>query len=79
MPSTSLPNNAFLKVMPAAVIKNLRATACLKVYDHIFNLDCIKLTEIQVIAYNGFHGNEEKNMCSQNELMLHERADYRRF
>ena len=75
---SSTNDDAYLNTMPAALIKNLRATACLKVYDFIFNLDSMKLSDMQKIAYNSFHGNDEKNISSQIELLLQGHGDYSR-
>ena len=62
IPSLSLLNDAHLKVIPAMLINILRTTACLKVYDYLFNLDSMKLVDMQIVAYNVCHGNLEK-MC----------------
>ena len=43
--------------MPAALINNLRVIAPIRVYDHIFSLDSIKLIDMQIIVYSGFHSN----------------------
>ena len=75
---SSKNDDASLKLMPAALIKNLRATACLKAYDFIFQLDSMKLIDTQKIACNSFHGNDEKNISSQIELLLQGHGDYSR-
>ena len=53
-------NDAHLKLMPAVLFNILRATACLKVYNHLFNLDSMKLVDMQIVTYNVCHGNLEK-------------------
>ena len=49
--------------MLVVLIKNLRATAGLKVYDCIFNLDSMKFTDMKIVLYNGFHGTNPDKIC----------------
>ena len=49
MSSLTPTQNAHLKLMPVALIKKLRATTVLKVYNHMFNLDSMKLTAIKLL------------------------------
>ena len=57
---SSTNDDASLKLVPAALVKNLRTISCLKVYDFIFKLDSMKLIDVQKIAHNYFYGNDEK-------------------
>ena len=66
MPSLTPPNDIHLKFMPAVLIKSLRSTAALEFYDHIFNLDSMKLTDMQIIVHNEFHGKPEKKYVFAN-------------
>ena len=76
-PSSS-NDDASLKLMPTALIKNIRATACLKACDFMLHLDSMKLIDMQKIACSSFHGNDEKNISSQIELLLQGHGDYNR-
>ena len=57
---SSTNDGASLKLMPAALIKNLRANAHLKACDFAFQLDSMKMIDMQKIACNSFPGNDEK-------------------
>ena len=57
------------RATPASILKQLRATAALMCFDHIFGLPTMPITEMQRKLYNMYHGNEELNIVSQVELM----------
>ena len=57
------------KSTPASLLKQLRATAAMVCYDHLFAMPTMPLQELQRKLFNMYHGNEELNIVSQVELM----------
>lgn len=63
-------NTATTRQFPAALIKNIRACAAVISYNLLLKQDSMKLDDQWRFCYNAFHGNEEKNICSQIQLLV---------
>jgi hypothetical protein len=61
---------------PASLLKQLRATAAVMCYDHLFGQPTMPATEFQHKLYNTYHGNEDLNIVSQLELMFNAKGQY---
>ena len=48
------------KLVPASQLKQLRGAACLLCYDNMFTQPTMKTDDMRRMAYNLYHGNEEK-------------------
>ena len=70
MSSNTTPTAADLKLIPAGLIKNLRAVAALVSYDLLTRQNSMKQADQYRFCYNAFHGNEDRNITSQIELLL---------
>ena len=70
MSSNTISTAADLKLMPACLIKNLRAVAALVSYDLLTRQNSMKQADQYRFCYNTFHGNEDRNITSQIELLL---------
>ena len=68
----------FEKLMPSSVIRQLKATAALQCYDFIFQEDAMKKQDQERRAYNFFHGNSDRNVISQVDLLLKGHGNYER-
>ena len=64
------------KLVPATQLKQLRATACLLCYDHIFTQPSMNTDDMRRMAYNLYHGNDEKNIISQIHLLVNGTGHY---
>ena len=64
------------KVVPASQLKQLRGIACLLCYDHMFTEPTMKTDDMRRMAYNLYHGNEEKNIISQIHLLVNGTGRY---
>ena len=64
------------KAVPAALLKQLRATAALLTYDHLFGQPTMSSTSFQRKLYNMYHGHEDLNIVSQLELMYQGQGRY---
>ena len=64
------------KAVPAALLKQLRATAALLSYDHLFGQPTMSSTSFQRKLYNMYHGHEDLNIVSQLELMYQGQGRY---
>ena len=67
-----------LKVMPAMILKQLRATASLRCYDYLILEDSMKNVELWKKGYNLFHGNEDLNIIPQVKLLVRGHGNYAR-
>ena len=76
MSSNTTPTAADLKLMPAGLIKNLRAVAALVSYDLLTRQNSMKQADQYRFCYNAFHGNEDRNITSQIELLLQSDRHY---
>ena len=76
MPLTNAASNT-TRLFPAALIKNVRACAALICYDLLLKQDSMKLEDQWRFCYNAFHGNTDKNMCSQIQLLVTGQGRYR--
>ena len=61
---------------PASLLKQLRATAAVMCYDHLFGQPTMPASEFQRKLYNMYHGNEDLNIVSQIELMFNAKGRY---
>ena len=69
--STNTANNARNhKLMPAILLKQLRATASLHCYDYLFLENSMKKVDLWRRGYHLFHGNEDLNIISQVNLVV---------
>ena len=64
------------KLVPATQLKQLRATACLLCYDHIITQPSMNTDDMRRMAYNLYHGNDEKNIISQIHLLVNGTGHY---
>ena len=64
------------KTTPAALLKQLRATAAIMCYDHVFGLPTMVASEFQAKMINMYHGNEDLNIVSQVDLMCGGKGKY---
>ena len=74
MPSPTPSNSAAInaknsKVMPASLLKQLRATASLRCYDYLFLEDTTKKVDLWRRGYHLFHGNNDLNIISQVKVV----------
>ena len=67
-----------MKLIPAMLLKQLRATASLRCYDFLFSEESMKTVELWKKGYNYFHGNEDLNIISQINLLVNGHGDYAR-
>ena len=77
-PTTPVDLNKTLKLIPAALLKQLRATASLRCYDYLFLEESMKKQDLWRKAYHLFHGNEDLNTISQVDLLMSGHGDYGR-
>lgn len=77
-PNTPVDINKTLKLIPAALLKQLRATASLGCYDYLFLEESMKKQDLWRKAYHLFHGNEDLNTISQVDLLISGHGDYGR-
>ena len=63
-------------VIPASLLKQLRAVAALISYDRITVQASMNLLEQQRRIHSIFHGNQETNMTSQLERLVNGRDQY---
>jgi len=65
--------------VPASVLKQLRAAAAVRCYDHMFTNDDDMTIDMQKkYMYNMYHGNDQKNIVSQCDLLLTGKGDFRK-
>ena len=76
MPTSSVTLAKVQKVVPAAVLKQLRAAAAIKCYDHAFTEESMTAEEMKRLIFNMYHGNDEKNIISQVALLINGKGDY---
>ena len=55
---------------PAALIKNIRAVAAVKCYDLLSQHESTKQEDQWRFMFNCFHGNNDKNIVSQIQMLL---------
>ena len=67
-----------LKVRPAMLLKQLRATASLRCYDYLFLEDSMKKVDLWKKGYNLFHGNKDLNIIPQVKLLVNGHGNYSR-
>ena len=70
MSSNTTSTAADLKLVPVCLIKNLRAVAALVSYDLLTRYNSMKQADQYRFCYNAFHGNKDRNITSQIELLL---------
>ena len=56
--------------MPANLVKNIRAVAALVTYDLLTRQNSMKQEDQYRFCYNAFHGNKDRNISSQVDLLL---------
>ena len=59
-----------LKAMTAVLNKNLRTVAALITYDLLMQQGSMKQEDQYSFYVNAFHGNEDRNIVSQIDLLL---------
>ena len=67
---TAAINAKNLKVMPASLLKQFRATASMRCYDFLFVEDTMKKVDLWKKGYRLFHGNKDLNIISQVNLLV---------
>ena len=58
------------KIMPAMLLKQLRATTSLRCYDYLFLEDSMKKVDLWRRDYQLFYGNKDLNIISQVNLVV---------
>ena len=77
-PTTAVDSHRNLKLIPAALLKQLQATASLCCYDYLFLEESMKKQDLWRKAFHLFHGNEELNTISQVDLLMSGHGEYGR-
>ena len=75
---TAAINAKNLKVMPASLLKQFRATASMRCYDFLFVEDTMKKVDLWKKGYRLFHGNKDLNIISQVNLLVRGHGHYAR-
>ena len=70
------PLSKLQKATPAYLLKQLKATAALMCYNHVFSFTNMPTQELHSKIYNIYDGNEDLNMISQVELMYEGKDAY---
>ena len=64
------------KGVPAALLKQLQATAAIMCLHYCLNLNTMNTPELQKRMYNMYHGNTDLNIVSQVDLLYNGKTNY---
>mmetsp|Transcript_11045 Transcript_11045/g.12639 ORF Transcript_11045/g.12639 Transcript_11045/m.12639 type:complete len:390 (-) Transcript_11045:6-1175(-) len=77
MQSSTVSKGDAQTLVPASVLRQLRAAAAVRCYDIAFVGNRMDTKDLKKQMYNNYHGNKEKNIISQIALIVNAKAEYK--